>query len=678
MLAKVPYIATLLTGTKYQLEDKVFWSRKSKSLSYYVNQLIKILYSQAGISPTIKPSLQYLPALSLTQTEYSHLFFNHVIPRAAESVTNSFNGYSTNNDATCKILHNVFRKICQCEYRAKDAAASNLRDATESTQSSLKSIHVYRSSFELAVHGITMGFGTLQLSLLQRIITWNGIFLCDTWDSITVEWLIDEAHSVAILIHESVEMDAFTVKTPCLRTWLNMVDYCLYWCENANVLMGLKFERGNKITKNKLVSSTGVPIDIKLKNLVTHNRLVKDIHAQALNAHVHLTHSPRMSQMQMGLNNDDVDSGDEILDDDGFVGLGHGIRKIIQNLPKTVLPTQKLFMYSTKIHNNTIQFVDVSDTDYDCPFINHSVPRYIIRRAWINFINYQNGISYGLSAEGAHADQVYQWMHCIVTNVFCCNNNCESVVMDMLNALIAGDVVIARLAGISTFYRTWSDSVIKSDDTVYTRSKNDGDGLYLVKLLLKMNGLKQFATKYNYIINDAFDDKLDCVIVACCNIWECKYLKHKDRFNYQVYKFHDTPVIFLQHIQKVINVKNIVQQCYIAHDHIIPSQQDQSGLKRLIPSWPQHENAHWSTHRANHNEEAHSNSCILPFCGAGWKCREHQRLNCALCLNETNNNKGNIVYECVEKKWPYYKAYTIWQGYVNRLFNARCINETGW
>ena len=46
-------------------------------------------------------------------------------------------------------------------------------------------------------------------------------------------------------------------------------------------------------------------------------------------------------------------------------------------------------------------------------------------------------------------------------------------------------------------------------------------------------------------------------------------------------------------------------------------------------------------------------------------------------LNVLQNNyeKGNIVKDFVEGQWPYYKAYTIWQGYVNRLFVSRSINE---
>ena len=126
MQAKVPYIATLLQGTKYQLEHANLWSRKRKNLSYYVNELIKLMYSQAGISPTIKPGLNELPTLTLTQTEYSHLFLNHILPRASQCVVNSFHAYSS-NETIQQLLHKAFATVNDSSFRPTDCAKSHLR-----------------------------------------------------------------------------------------------------------------------------------------------------------------------------------------------------------------------------------------------------------------------------------------------------------------------------------------------------------------------------------------------------------------------------------------------------------------------------------------------------------------------------------------------------------------------
>ena len=93
----MPFVCTLLTSAKYTVDDDIQWSRKKKQLSHYVSDLIKVLYSQAGISPTIKPGLPFLPALSAVQVEFSHLYLNHILPRACSAVKKSFPGYSTNS-----------------------------------------------------------------------------------------------------------------------------------------------------------------------------------------------------------------------------------------------------------------------------------------------------------------------------------------------------------------------------------------------------------------------------------------------------------------------------------------------------------------------------------------------------------------------------------------------------
>ena len=199
-----------------------------------------------------------------------------------------------------------------------------------------------------------------------------------------------------------------------------------------------------------------------------------------------------------------------------------------------------------------------------------------------------------------------------------------------------------------------------------------------------MNNLEIFANDNQYILNQDWEkDDCDCIILACCNVWECQHLTHTNRFDYQKYTIHDSPSIFITMNKKIVNVKNIVQQCYVVHDHIVPTKEDQSGIKRLIQSWPQYESfSNWPTTRIEIDEEleldSESKKC-LPFCGVSWQCRDHEIINCHQCINQgINKRNGSIVYDCVENNWPYYKAYTIYQGYVNRLFNSRRINELGW
>ena len=68
----------------------------------------------------------------------------------------------------------------------------------------------------------------------------------------------------------------------------------------------------------------------------------------------------------------------------------------------------------------------------------------------------------------------------------------------------------------------------------------------------------------------------------------------------------------------------------------------------------------------------------LPYCGVGWICYTHDQLNCEECLLNASYNNGRIVYDCKQDDYPFFKAFTVYQGYIPRLFNARTINELGW
>ena len=695
----------MLQGTKYQLEHANLWSRKKKNLSYYVNELIKLMYSQAGISPTIKPGLNQLPTLTLTQTEYSHLFLNHILPRASECVVNSFHSYSS-NETIQQLLYKSFAKVTDSSFRPSDCAKSNLRDCSENTQAALKSLHTYRSAFELAVHGQTLGFGTLQLSFLQRFIEWNGKFLCDTLDDTLVNHLINEAHKISILVHESPLMTAFTESTPCLRTWLNMVDFCLYWCQNANVFNGLHFESGNKITKNDLEHGSNVPADVKLKNHTTRNRMLKDINAQAMNAHCNTNiynqrvddvpylndgddndddDNQHIHQININMHNGNVihDNQNQHDDDDDYKhGLGSGIYTVLNNLTKSVLPIKKLFMYQCQLEADGIRFIKKTKSNYKYPFILHSVPRVVLPRAWTNMINYSNGILFKLSVEGIKAYLISKWFKLLIKCVIISQSTQDQdwqIVQKFIEALRQEVVQLFVLKGISTYYRAWNDSVIRKNDTIYTRHENEPDGLYLVELLLKIDGLHQFAQDERYTLNQSFEDSYESIIIACCLEWHPRDSgNNENQFNYETFDFHSVPVIQLSQIKKIVNVKNIVQQCYVAHDHVIPCLEDQRGVNNMINAWSMDDDdCNWVMNRNIHLQENENH--ILSYCGVGWKCRDHDTVNCNECLNRGNHcNKGDIVYDCVEEEYPYFKAFTIYQGYVNRFFNCRCINELGW
>ena len=67
---------------------------------------------------------------------------------------------------------------------------------------------------------------------------------------------------------------------------------------------------------------------------------------------------------------------------------------------------------------------------------------------------------------------------------------------------------------------------------------------------------------------------------------------------------------------------------------------------------------------------------VLPFCGMGWLCQElRPKINCMDCLNHNQHSGRSIISYCCEKERPYYQALSIYQGYLNRMWNDRTVNE---
>ena len=641
----------MLTTAKYKLDSTTTWSTKRKEISYYVNKLIRTMYSQAGVSPTIKPGISHLPNVTITNVEYAHNMFHHIWTRTCNGVKQSFANF--NNETIHSILCQLWNVCCiSCIYRPADCCKSNLRDCSKTTQVSLKTIHTYRSAFELSVNGDILGFGTMELSLLRRLVEWNGKWFCDTWNDDMIDWLIEEAHQIAITLNQSDLMPDFNDDTPCLRTWLTLVDICLFWFENAMVFVGLKFERGNKLTKIKMLTSWNVNVDILLKNLVTHTRLVKDIFAQALAC----------------TNNSNP-----------FGRLGWGLREIISDLKTSVSPLKKLLMYECKIQSDEIELIN--DSDFHNKSILHSVPKLVTTRAWTNLINFlETHASKLTKKEGKLACKLWYWFKFIVKAMFIARNCDEArdIQSELLRSCKCGDVKFYLLVGISTFYRTWTDSVIKKNDTVFVRQSNHEDDLLRIDQIVKINGLESFANRFDYNLNPNFTTHWSCIIAGFCNQWKLEH-DNNHGFNYELYSIHNTPTILLSNDKRVINVEWIVQQCYMSHDHIIPCKQDLIGVQRAVSNWPSNNESNWpNVPNPNLIDVTNVDIDELPYCGIGWKCSSHNQLNCAGCLNDIMMNKGQIIYDCKQDDWSYFKAFTIYQGYIPRLFNARTINELGW
>ena len=646
---KIPLLATLLISTRYKLALPKEWRNKKKPISYYIQKMIQMFYSQSGISPTIKPGIPYLPCISLSQVEYAHLMFHHILPRICKSVKHSFAGFKSNKQIQ-EIFHQLWHVLTNQPGRPKDFPTTNLRDSSKGKKVKLKSLTTYRAAFELAVHGSVFGFDNYLISLLQQTLQWNGRFLSQNLHEAVIDELTDSCHKICIQLSESNKMTDFTADTPCLRTWLNLVDICLYWCPNAKFFFGLKYEGGNKWTKIFLVKSGHLSQDVLIIQHVTHQRLMKDILAIASGFH-----KPNC--------------------------LGDGIREIVKQIHKGAPRVQKLLMYQNDDINGNMKF-DHQKNNYNNDFIFITSPHMITVSAWLNLINYDNGIKLCLSAAGLKAQRIRSYLNDIIETLFP-DSVCSIAIRHRIKQIIIKAckhnlIQISTLHGIGTFYRAWTDSIIKIDDSVWVKNRQGNFNLLQIVNFVKIDNLKTLLQSIDCDLNLNFEHDENSLIVVMTKQWRMIH-NEQFQFDYRKYNFHETPLIQLSDECVVVNATSIIQNVYISHHHILPSQNDQIGLRRTIPNYPKCDKCSFPKTNSNHlNDQQISHAKSMRFCGVAWRCSQHSSINCDTCLNDRLVAGGKYDFDCKVHKSPIFKAYTIYQGYVNRLCISNTINETGW
>ena len=644
MIARIPALATVLVGMKHGIGSKQDWSNRNKPADFYIFKLIDAIYKQAGISQTIKPGLPHLPALSMQQVEFGHMMWLHILPRQCECVVKSFVGYDNTNNIAKEFHKQCYDTLCASIYRPKNAHRTNLRDCTTRMRGVLKAMTAYRSAFELSIHGSAMGFGTFEMTLLQRTIEWNGKWMCDTWDDDLVNYLIDECHELVILCDTSPKMKPFNNKTPCLRTWLNLIDICLYWTENANIFMGMKFDGHNKRTKKKIVPSGTIKTDVMCCNYVTYQRLLKDVCGIALGY--------------------------------TFEGcLGNGIAEILRESECEISFINKLMMYSVCLDDDDFE-IDTK-SNYGNPFILHSKPLKIASFSWVQCINVCTEFYRLSEIKDVHQKiwhQLYQKFDILIQDMIVVNENdtVENIIQLLLFELSYDNLIhMWWIKGVSTFYRTWFDSVIKVEDTIWTCDSDGNDDLLRVNTMIKIDGFDKIADKYGWVLNNKFTNNWQSLLICICTKWNVHGMPLYG-FDYTKYSIFNSPLISLSNDQRAISVEYIVQNMYIAHDHILPIASDQKNINRHCPGWFNPRKHHWQLNAGN-NRIVSDNLQQPKHCGISWMCTSHSVIDCPRCTG-----KGQIIYACLEAEWPYFHAFSVYQGYACRLFNSRTVNELGW
>lgn len=629
------------------------WTRTNEDLvkQYEDDELGTTIYTQlqsiwrrAGISPTMAPLLKHLPTLSLIKVELSHMMYHHIIPLICSVIKNSFVNFNTHTISS--LFEAAWPRLTRGKYRPSMYKRTFLKNCNEGTKVTLKTINVYNSAFELAVHGTIFGFDPRLLNVLERVITWGGVFFCDTVSLDIIDWLKTEVLNICILIESIPEMKAIFANKQCLYIWLNMVHYNLYYEDIPITNFGLMWEGKHQVGKkiNRTVNTWNP--DKHVINYATKNRLLKDLDYQALGVQI-----PNK--------------------------LGYGLRQLILEDQRHKGLTTRLLQY--QMQDNTIKLELNPKYSYKSGFIAIKTPYLIDTSDWKNYEECTRQ-SYPLTNK-MRANKMSQIMNniiVIVRSIFQYNHNrneLKSLYDSFVQSLRDGDITISRLIGFSTFYRNFMDSHFRCDNPqfvnlVWVRTPRL-DTVMSLNLILLIEGISSCDYFQNKLKMN-FTKNWNTVLVMIGN--EFKPVQDNVSLNYEIYNISNTPVITDSFRRVCYSAEYAVQQVYGAHDHIKPSRNDMLALSSKIPQWPIVSAMHFPDIKSR----------VLPpylhdpvgFCGLVWVCNNCNPgvVNCPICLTDPHAS-GTITAYCCQNRWKYIKCYTIYQGFLSRFANSDSINE---
>lgn len=632
--------------------------KTAKTVGFYVNQALQSLLRAAGISPHFKPELEYLPTLSLIKVEIVHLIFHHIMPSMTKCSKQSMKYF--NHMHVQNILQCAWNKLIQHQYRPKLSPKTAMKNSNCGTAVQLKSVIVYQTFWEYILMAKCLGFRILELTLLQRFVQWVGRLYAPNNNNKRMDKLMHECHQICHDIETIPSMSEEFVSKPSLRVWRNFVDINWYWIDLPKHYFGLMYENKHKFTKYFYLTKSKSTVKHMLKK-----RLLKDITAQA-----------------MGIQNHNQQHC-----------MGSGISQLWLNYTNDNRMTESVHKINSYIFNNdTNQYDFKNDNENlnESPFIGMLAPKILDIIAWIklknkiikspkksdwptNLINInKTDLTKILQRKKMHI--ICQYINTIINCVTIDNANydLQERINIFLNGLITGVLTITRFDGFQTFYREWTDSNIRNDDCVWFRQPHC-DGMVTVKSVLRLQGLTN--SELNECLNNNFTryDMNDLYLLNG-KLW-CNNEIKTYNLNFETMNIENMPQLKETQNQITISVEWVIQKLYVAHDHIIPCKEDQKGIYMTNKPWPNPNESHLPENR-HIKLNIDPKKQYMSWCGIGWICNcVDAKVNCEKCLQSGEHAGGNIIFQCQTTLWPYYKAYSIYQGFIPRLFSARMINE---
>ena len=624
---------TLLKATEYVDNDR-------KKLGNVVYEKLQKLWSKSGISKTAPPVLRNLPIISLTRVEFCHMMFHHILPCACKAVKYSIKKYTSKT--LRKLFNNVWPQLTRCKHRPSKALTTYLKNSNEGSKVTMKSTNVYTSGCEIDWHGECFGFHESTLNILDRIIVWIGVFFSDTLVSADIDWLKQECMQICVDIEQTPHIWYYFENKQCLYIWLNMVHYNI-WIEELPIeSFGLMFEGANKVGKKMFTLNQHWYKEKLILTYMSRERIIKDMEFHAMG--IETPTKP-----------------------------GHGWAELYTSDVTHDSYVKKLLEYDMDENGHFSINLNKKYGHYDNGFIKILKPSSISFKLWCKYYNNMHDAT--LISKNIHKSGIpvyHEYMYVLLDYVLNGEQpwSLDQCVHLLLHALCAGIVTFYKVNGFATFYRNFMDSHVRKSDLTWIRTHNDDYvvGCKHFVLIENLNEITQFAP---YIDNNNIEN-VSSILFILGNLWDSVDNKN---LNFKLYKkSKNVPIIANTHQKICVNATYVVQQLYVKHDHIIPSQSDMYCISKILSCYPNVTDLHFKDVRSVILNNIENN--VLPFCGMGWLCQElHPKINCMDCLNDNQHSGGSIISYCCEKEWPYYQALSIYQGYLNRMWNDRTVNE---
>ena len=235
------------------------------------------------------------------------------------------------------------------------------------------------------------------------------------------------------------------------------------------------------------------------------------------------------------------------------------------------------------------------------------------------------------------------------------------------DCIINKDVQVTECKMIATLYWQCTDSFVQEGDLIWCR-RGFMNTIALVKHIWRIKGADKSRLN-KYIDSDNVLSVNDFVILVT-DKWDACY-------NLEVLNFDNVPTLTPTNDTFVVDASFIVQQLFCMHAH---TSGNRNSIKDVCevgkPFFPIAAKFDCYQNQEPLQYPSPIQQLTLPYCGFGIVCKAHKFCKCDDCDElPLTPHFFEIICYCTYAENPRFKVFSIYQGFVPRLFNTKSINE---